>query len=97
MRFSADSRIFAAYGKREATEGYHCRYGLNPEFQYRLTSGPLRATAEDELGEVRAVELTGHPFFVATLFQPERAALTGNIPPRVGAFIRSIAAAHHRS
>jgi len=35
---------------------------------------------------VRALELQGHPFFVATLFQPERAALTGRLPPLVAAF-----------
>jgi CTP synthase (UTP-ammonia lyase) len=38
---------------------------------------------------LRAVELFGHPFFVATLFQPERAALKGTIPPLVRAFIEA--------
>jgi CTP synthase (UTP-ammonia lyase) len=33
------------------------------------------------------VELRGHPFFVATLFQPERAALKGKLPPLVRALI----------
>lgn len=32
-------------------------------------------------GAVRAVELTGHPFFVATLFQPERAVFAGRSHP----------------
>jgi CTP synthase (UTP-ammonia lyase) len=90
VRFRPGSRIFAAYGRGEAAEGYHCSYGLNPEFQARLTSGPLRISAEDERGEVRAVELDGHPFFVATLFQPERAALAGRLPPLVRSFVRSI-------
>ncbi len=83
------SRIAAAYGTEEATEGYHCRYGLNPQLQAQLVSGPLRATASDDSGEVRAVELDGHPFFVATLFQPERAALKGEAAPLVGAFVRA--------
>jgi CTP synthase (UTP-ammonia lyase) len=38
---------------------------------------------------LRAVELKGHPFFVATLFQPERAALKGILPPPVRAFIKA--------
>lgn len=90
VRFRPGSRIFAAYGCAEATEGYHCSYGLNPEFRAQLTSGPLKATAEDVSGEIRAIELDEHPFFIATLFQPERAALQGKIPPLVRAFVRSI-------
>jgi CTP synthase (UTP-ammonia lyase) len=35
---------------------------------------------------VRAVELEDHPFFLATLFQPERAALRGMAHPLVNAF-----------
>jgi CTP synthase (UTP-ammonia lyase) len=30
-----------------------------------------------------------HPFFVATLFQPERAALGARLPPIVAAFVRA--------
>ncbi len=85
------SRLATAYGTTEAIEGYHCRYGLNPRFQEELVAGPLRAVAHDEQDEVRAVELDGHPFFVATLFQPERAALKGTIPPLVAAFVRACA------
>ena len=85
------SRIAAAYGVERTTEGYHCRYGLNPKFRAALVAGPLRAAAEDESGEVRAIELDGHPFFVATLFQPERATLKGEAAPLVGAFVRACA------
>jgi CTP synthase (UTP-ammonia lyase) len=90
IRFRDGSRIAAAYGVSEAVEGYRCRYGLNPTFQEALVAGPLRIGAEDDAGEVRAVELDGHPFFVATLFQPERAALTDRLPPLVAAFIRAV-------
>jgi CTP synthase (UTP-ammonia lyase) len=86
------TRIAAAYGATHIHEGYHCRYGLNPDFRAALCDGPLRATAEDTAGEVRAVELDGHPFFVATLFQPERAALRGASAPLVEAFVRACAA-----
>ncbi|MEW5977620.1 MAG: CTP synthase [Acidobacteriota bacterium] len=89
VRFFPNSRIAKAYGTGKATEGYRCRYGLNPEFQAVLVSGPLRAAADDATGEVRAVELDEHPFFVATLFQPERAALRGELPPLVIAFVHA--------
>lgn len=86
------TRIAAAYGVSETTEGYRCRYGLNPEFRSALVAGPLCACADDETGEVRAVELDDHPFFVATLFQPERAALKGESVPLVVSFIGVCAA-----
>ena len=92
VRLFPGSRIAAAYGVSETTEGYRCRYGLNPEFQAALVAGPLRAAADDETGEIRAVELDGHPFFVATLFQPERAALRGESAPLVTAFVGACAA-----
>lgn len=91
VRLYPDSHIARAYGTGAATEGYRCRYGLNPAFQAALVSGPLRAAADDETGEVRAIELDDHPFFVATLFQPERAALMGSTPPLVAAFVLACA------
>lgn len=93
VRLVPGSRIAAAYGGTQAHEGYHCRYGLNPEFRAALLRGPLRATAFDAAGDVRAIELDDHPFFVATLFQPERAALRGEVPPPVLAFARAALAA----
>jgi len=91
VRLFPGTRIASAYRVQETTEGYRCRYGLNPEFQAALVAGPLRAAADDETGEVRAVELDGHPFFVATLFQPERAALKGELAPLVVAFVGACA------
>ena len=93
VRLVPGSRIAAAYGGTQVHEGYHCRYGLNPEFRAALLRGPLRATAFDAAGDVRAIELDDHPFFVATLFQPERAALRAEVPPLVLAFARAALAA----
>jgi CTP synthase (UTP-ammonia lyase) len=78
-----------AYGERRIEEEYRCRFGVNPAFRAALVTGPLREAAVDESGDVRAVELSGHPFFVGTLFQPERAALRGRTPPLVTAFLRA--------
>jgi len=92
VRLFPGSHIATAYGTHQTTEGYRCRYGLNPKFRAELVAGPLRAVADDEFGEVRAVELDEHPFFVVTLFQPERAALKGQAAPLVEAFVRACAA-----
>ncbi|HEY9449588.1 MAG TPA: CTP synthase [Gemmatimonadaceae bacterium] len=91
IRFAEHSQLARSYGRLEASEGYHCSYGLNPVFAQELTAGPLRPVAWDDSEEIRAVELDGHPFYVATLFQPERAALRGEIPPLVRAFVHAAA------
>jgi CTP synthase (UTP-ammonia lyase) len=58
-------------GPGRRTERYHCDYGLNPAYLERLSQGGLRFSGFDDGGQVRIAELPGHPFFVATLFQPE--------------------------
>lgn len=90
--FTPGSRVAEAYGADHAVETYHCRYGISPHYASRLDSGPLRVTGRDEAGEIRVVELDEHPFYVGTLFQPERAALTDQAPPLVCAFLRAAAA-----
>lgn len=92
LRLAPGSRVASAYGRTEADETYHCRYGLSPRYAGHLAAGPLRASAWDPDGDVRAVELDSHPFYVATLFQPERAALGGITPPLALAFLQAIQA-----
>jgi CTP synthase (UTP-ammonia lyase) len=87
IRIFPGTLLAAAYGVLEITESYHCRFGLNPQFAATLLTGPLRASAADHNGEVRAVELTNHPFFIATLFQSERAALKGHPVPLATALL----------
>ncbi len=86
------SLIHSAYGRDRVTEGYHCNYGPAPTHLARLERAGLRFTAFDDAGEIRGAELptTVHPFFVGTLFQPERPALRGEVPPLVRAFVTTI-------
>ncbi|MDB6145991.1 MAG: pyrG [Pseudomonas sp.] len=90
IEFVPGSRIAQAYGVLSTTETYRCRYGLNEAFSQALLAGPLTVAGRDQSGDVRVIELEGHPFFVATLFQPERAALKGVVPPVVAAFVRAV-------
>lgn len=89
-----DSKLREIYGRAEAEEEYHCNYGLNPEYERLLGGSDLHVSGRDGLGAVRAVELRTHPFFIATLFQPERAALRGIAHPLVNAYVT---AAHAES
>ncbi|MDK2595471.1 CTP synthase [Pseudoalteromonas obscura] len=85
------SQLARIYDTQSIQEGYRCRYGLNNHFREALLQGPLVAAADDDTTEIRAVELTIHPFFIATLFQPERAALSGKRSPLINAFINACA------
>jgi CTP synthase (UTP-ammonia lyase) len=92
IQLADGGRIRSAYGLARITEGYHCSYGLNREYESRLFREGLRATAHDLNGEVRGVELNGHPYYVAVLFQPERRALHDEVPPLVAAFVAAMTA-----
>lgn len=87
IRLREGSLIAQAYETSEIREGYRCRYGVNPAFEQALFAEELQAVGHDSQQGLRAVELRGHPFFVATLFQPERAALQGTLPPLVRALV----------
>ena len=90
IRLQENSLIRTVCGSEEIVEEYHCRYGLNPEFRNRLEGGALQFTGWDESGDVRVIEMRDHPFFVATLFQPERAALRGASHLLIRAFVRAL-------
>ncbi|CAI8924822.1 CTP synthase [Pseudomonas zeae] len=83
------SLIAKAYETSEIREGYRCRFGVNPLFEQELLNDRLQAVGHDSAGDLRAIELKDHRFFVATLFQPERAALKGQMPPLVRAFVEA--------
>ena len=90
VHFKRGSKLAEAYGALTAVEEYHCGYGFNARYRHHLERGPLEVTAWDDDGDVRGVELEGHPFFVATLFQPERAGLKGRVPPIVRAYLSAV-------
>jgi len=89
IRLKAGSQLGAICGKTEIVENYNCNFGLNPRYASLLNDGKLRISGRDENEEVRAVELAGHSFFIATLFQPEQSALAGASHPLICAFVRA--------
>jgi CTP synthase (UTP-ammonia lyase) len=91
IRLVAGSRAAAICGTKELGEEYHCRYGLNPAYEGAMERSGFRVTGRDPAGEARIVELDGHPFYLATLFQPERTALKGECHRLVAAFVAEAA------
>lgn len=90
VRLREGSRIRDIYGAGEVEEEYSCNFGLNPEYRSVLEGGELQVTGWDENDEVRVIELATHPFFIGTLYQPERAALAGIRHSLINAFVQAV-------
>lgn len=71
-QLTAGSRLAALYGNAESVlEHTTCNYGLDRNVEEIANMGGMRVAAMDDLGEVRAIERVDHPFFMATLYQPQ--------------------------
>lgn len=62
------SRLASIYERDSIREGYHCAFGVNPKYRAVLERTGVVFTGTDDDGEPRAMELAGHPFFLATLY-----------------------------
>jgi CTP synthase (UTP-ammonia lyase) len=69
--------------------GFHyCSYGVAPAHLERLVAAGLVVSATAPDAGVEAVELPAHPFYLATLFQPQvGSSATGVLHPVVAALI----------
>lgn len=84
------SRVAAIYGTSEVTEQYGtCNYGPNAQFWPVLEQGGLHVTGADADGNARIVEIDHHPFFIGTLFQPERSAFQQVVHPLIRALFQA--------
>jgi CTP synthase (UTP-ammonia lyase) len=88
VRFTDGSHLRRADGAPDSIEEYHCSFGLNSRYRRLLEGKDLYVSAVDDQHDVRGVELDGHPFFVATLFQPE---MRSGASPIVDAFVKCCA------
>jgi CTP synthase (UTP-ammonia lyase) len=90
------TRLAAISGTEPFLAFHWCNYGLSDGWIDRLTAAGMVVSAHAEDAGVEAIELPSHPFFVATLFQPQVGAANG-IPlhPLIGALCS--AAARRRS
>jgi CTP synthase (UTP-ammonia lyase) len=91
------SRIASIYGKNEISEKYHCSFGLNPRYTTLFDASGLRITGFDKSGEARVFDLAGHPFYMGTLFQPERSAFNDVAHPLIVAYMQAVLAHKHAS
>lgn len=78
-------------GPGRRVERYFCAYGLNAAYLDVLTDAGLRFSGFDDNGQVRIVEIPGHPFFLGTLFQPEQYSDGARPHPLIQAFAAAAA------
>ncbi|MBX6389234.1 MAG: hypothetical protein IRZ08_09600 [Frankia sp.] len=86
VRIERDSLAEWVLGVERTVERYFCSYGVAAGYLDRLRAAGLRFTGTSDDGEVRVVELADHPFFLATLFQPELVADPSRVHPVIRGF-----------
>jgi CTP synthase (UTP-ammonia lyase) len=87
-----DPRLVALYGAATAQERYYCSFGLRPVWRQPLHDAGLEVAATDKAdGDVRALTLAGHPYFVLTLFVPQTSSTPARPHPVVRGFVEAVA------
>jgi len=81
-----------AMGSGPVTERYFCRYGLNADYLQLLQRRGLVISGRDDLGSARVVELSDHPFYVGSLFQPELSSDPTWVHPLIASFAAAVRA-----
>ncbi len=89
IRITLGSCAYQAYRQQEVIEQFHCSYGLNPRFHDVVGNGPFKITGVDVGGGARIVELSDHPFYVATLFLPQSSSRPDKPHPLIVAYLRA--------
>ncbi|EST29409.1 hypothetical protein N566_22070 [Streptomycetaceae bacterium MP113-05] len=82
------SRLAAIYGHADGLqEVFHCSWSLSREFMDAAVKGEMEFVAWDADGAPRALELKDHPFFLASLFQPELSSTATDVHPIIAQFL----------
>lgn len=92
VRAVPGTKLAAILGTAAIEERFFCNYEVNDAFRPKLEAAGMRASVVGHQGETRAIELATHPFFVATLFQPQLTSKsTGQPHPLICAFLQATA------
>jgi CTP synthase (UTP-ammonia lyase) len=84
----AGTRVAGICGTAPFTGFHWCNYGLAASHEAALVAAGLVVSARAPDAGVEAVELPGHPFYVATLFQPQvGSSETRRVHPMIAALV----------
>jgi CTP synthase (UTP-ammonia lyase) len=84
------TRAAALYGTAETVEDFRCSYGVNPAYAAALCDAGLTPSGFSDDGELRIVELTNHPCFLATLFLPQMRSTPARPHPLLAGFASTL-------
>ena len=90
LKLTPNSTVASLYGKLQVKEKYYCNFGVNPERNDLIQSGPISIVGSDNEGEIRVLEYPGHSFFIGTLFVPQALSTEKNPHPLVTGFLQAI-------
>jgi CTP synthase (UTP-ammonia lyase) len=91
LRIQPGCRLAAIYKASEVEEEYFCNFEVNRQYLGQLESSGMRLSAFDDNGELRAIELPEHRFFVATLYQPQLSSTEERPHPLIVEFLAASA------
>ena len=91
IRIRPGSYLHAFYKQDTVKEAFFCNFEVNPEFESGILEAGFSIAARDEKGEIRAIELPDHRFFIATLFQPQLSSRPGEPHPLIIEFLLAAA------
>lgn len=86
-----DSKAREILGTDRIEEEYFCNYEINPDYDELFEDSQLEFTGFGDRGESRIYEIPKHPFYVATLFQPQRKSRPGVPHPFAVALVQAAA------
>ena len=89
IQIRSGSLLHQAYGQDYVAEQFACNYGLNPKFHHRFEKDPFNVVGTDLDGEVRAIELSNHPFFIGTLYLPQVSSGPDKPHPLIVAYLEA--------
>jgi CTP synthase (UTP-ammonia lyase) len=91
LRIRPGSYLHGFYKKDVVSEEFFCNFEVSPDFEGGILDAGFSIAARGEQGEIRAVELPGRKFFIATLFQPQLSSKAGKPHPIVVEFLGAAA------
>ncbi len=84
-----DSISAKAYGSKRIDERHRHRYEFNNAYRARLEKAGLKLVGQSPDGQlVEVIEMSGHPFFVASQFHPEFKSQPHKPHPLFDAFVK---------
>jgi CTP synthase (UTP-ammonia lyase) len=96
VRLVADTRAAALYRTTETIEEFWCNYGVNPDYAKPLRDAGLMVSGFGDDGAIRVIELSNHPFFLATLFLPQMQSTPNQPHPLLAGFAEAVASVSAR-